>query len=115
MAIPSIRDTKATKRNMMTNTISQIKFMQINLQHSRVATDNLMQILTQNIIDIAFGQEPYCLQNKVAGISRNYRVFSAGNRRKRAAMMVANKEIDAIMLTQLSYEDTVVLELIKEV
>jgi exonuclease III len=47
--------------------------MQINLQHSRVATANLMQITEEESTDILCIQEPYTIQNKVAGIPRKFR------------------------------------------
>lgn len=90
-----------------------IKCMQINLQHSRSATANLMHLIMQCNVDIVFIQEPYCLLNKVAGISGTYRVFFWGNMRKRAAIILCNKSIDAVMLSQISDEDSVVVELVK--
>ena len=88
-----------------------IKCIQINLHHSKAATANLMQIIQQNNIDIALIQEPYNINNQVAGISKQYRVFTSGNGRKRAAIILACKYIDALLLSQLSDEDAVVLEI----
>ena len=62
-------------------------------------------------IDIAFVQEPYNYQNQVTGIPRNYKIFTSGRTRKRAAVVVINKRIDAILIDQLSDEDTVVIEI----
>jgi hypothetical protein len=36
--------------------------MQINLQHSKAATDNLMKLIQQEHTDIVFVQEPYLYQ-----------------------------------------------------
>jgi hypothetical protein len=47
--------------------------MQINLQHSKVATANLMQITEEESIDILCIQEPYTTQNKVVGIPNKFR------------------------------------------
>jgi hypothetical protein len=49
-----------------------IKFLQINLQHSRSATNNLMKIVEDDI-DVICIQEPYVINNKVVGIPRKYK------------------------------------------
>jgi hypothetical protein len=110
MAIPSSRDNKATKGNMMTNRITQIKCMQINLQHSRNATYNLTQIIINKNIDIAFLQEPYTNLNNVAGFPKSFKILSHGNGRKRSAIIVNNNNIDAIKINQVSDEDGIVME-----
>jgi hypothetical protein len=67
--------------------------------------------MIEEVIDIAFLQEQYNYQNQVKGIPRNYKIFTSGNVRKRAAVVIVNRKIDAILLDQLSDEDTVVLEI----
>ena len=67
-----------------------IRCMQINLQHSRVATDNLMTLIKQDHTDIVFVQEPYLLQNKTAGI-RTHRAYISTEHRSRAAIIITNK------------------------
>ena len=62
---------------------------------------------------IAFIQEPYVYQNQVAGISRKHWLLACGNGRKRAAIVVINKQIDALLISQLSEEDIVVVEIIQ--
>ena len=57
--------------------------MQINLQHSRVATANLMQVTEEESIDILSIQEPYILQNNATGCHSNieftqYLIHDAG-------------------------------------
>ena len=76
------------------NQETQIRCMQINLQHSRTATDNLMKLIQQDLTDIAFVQEPYIIQNKIAGIT----------------IIIANEDIDAIIIKQLCDRDTIVAE-----
>ena len=88
-----------------------LRCIQINLKHSKTATDNLHLLTKEANIDLAFIQEPYNYQNQVTGIPRNYKVFTSGKERKRAAVVVANKRIDAILIDQLSDEDTVVTEI----
>jgi len=84
--------------------------MQINLQHYRVATANLMQLTEEENIHILSIQEPYIIQNKVTGIPHKYRIYTIPNTRSRAAIVITNKQIDAILLKQLSEADAVVAE-----
>ena len=90
-----------------------IKCMQINLQHSKAATANLMKIVTEDEIDIIFIPEPCTVQDKVIGIPTKYTTFTAGEGRSRAAIVVTNKEIDAMLIRQLTDTDTVAVEVIK--
>ena len=65
--------------NITTDTTqTDIKCLQINLQHSRAATANLTKIVTDDEIDIIFIQEPYTIQAKVIGIPTNYTTFRQG-------------------------------------
>jgi len=57
-----------------------------------------------------FIQEPYNINNMVAGIPRSCTVFTSGAGRKRAAIAMKHKRIDTILLTQFSNECTVVVE-----
>jgi hypothetical protein len=84
--------------------------MQLNLQHSKPATDNLNLLMKEAHMDIALNQEPYVYQNQVTGISWKYRLFSSGHGKKRAAIVVTNKSIDALLIHQMSEEDIVVVE-----
>jgi len=88
-----------------------LRCIQINLKHSKTATDNFNQLTKETDIDKAFIQEPYIYQNQVTGISRHYKVFTCGNGRKRADVVVVNKMMNALLVGQLSEEDTVVAEL----
>jgi hypothetical protein len=60
--------------------------------------------------DILLIQEPYEYQNKPVGIENN-RIFTAGTGKHRAAIIVINSKIDAILIAKLS-DDTVILEII---
>jgi len=88
-----------------------IRCIQINLQHSRVATDNLMNLIQQDHTDIVFVQEPYLLQNKIAGITRTHSTYISSENRSRAAIIITNENIDAVLINQLCDRDNVVLEL----
>ena len=91
----------------------QINCNQINLKHSRGATDNLMQIITQENTDMVMIQEPYLYQNSIKGITSGYRTYTHGNGKSRAAILITNNTIDALLLTQYSDKDTVLLEIRK--
>jgi hypothetical protein len=64
-------------------------------------------------IDISFIQEPNIYQNQVIGTSRKYTIFACGNGRMRPVIVVANKQIDALLKSQLSEEHIVVVEIIQ--
>jgi hypothetical protein len=89
--------------------------MQINLQHSKVATANLIQITEEESTDILCIQEPYTIQNKVVGIPKKFRNFTITEIRSRAAIVVTNSRIDVLLLKQLSGADAVVVEITDEV
>jgi hypothetical protein len=61
--------------------------------------------MTDNQIDLAFIQEPYNISNHLAGIPKSLRTYVSGDRRKRSALFVNNKEIDVVLITQYSDED----------
>lgn len=90
---------------------SKIKCLQVNLQHSRVATLNLTQVMLQHNIDIAFVQEPYTTHNNVAGFPKGFKIFAHGGGRKRAAIIVNNNDVDVIGIIQSSHEDAILTEI----
>jgi ribonuclease HI len=92
------------------NQKTQIRCMQINLQHSRTATDNLMKLIQQDFTDIVLVQEPYIIQNKLAGITRTHRTYITNEDRSRATIILANEDIDAIIIKQLCDRDTIAAE-----
>ena len=89
-----------------------IKCYQINLQHSRTATDNLMELIRKEEIDVAFIQEPYIIYNRVVGIPNRYRVFTSPVGKCRTATVVTNNHIDALLVQEATDKDSVVVELI---
>jgi hypothetical protein len=84
--------------------------LQVNLQHKRAATKNLVQMMSERQIDLAFLQVLYIIHNHLAGIPKSLRTYVGGNGRKRSAIHVNNKEIDAVLITQLSDEECIVVE-----
>ena len=64
--------------------------MQINLQHSHTATQNLTRIISKNKIVIVFIQESYTHLDKVAGFPKYMKIYAHENGRKRAVVIVNN-------------------------
>jgi len=89
-----------------------LRCLQVNLQQEREATSNLVQTMSENKIDLAFLEETYIIPNNLAGIPKSLRTYVSGNGRKRSALLVNNKEIDVVPITQLSDENCVVTEII---
>jgi len=71
-----------------------------------------MKIIEEDCTDILCIQEPYTIQNKIAGIPKKFKIFTSGEGRNRAAIVVTNNQIDALLIKQLLDTDTVVLETI---
>lgn len=63
-----------------------------NLKHSTTATENLLKITDEEGTDIFCIQEPYSIGNKIVGLPRSYAVFVSGEGRKRAAIVINNKQ-----------------------
>jgi len=92
----------------------QIKCYQVNVQHSKAATANLMKMISTNKMGNALIQEPYQYQGKLTGIRKGYRIFACGEGKRRAAIMIQDNTIDALLITQQSYKDAVLLEVNNE-
>lgn len=99
--------------NMDSNTIRvMLKCLQINLQRSNKATANVIEFINRNKIDLIFIQEPVCCNNKIIGFPNSLRIYQYGENRKRAAIIINNKNIDAILISNLSNEDVITIEII---
>jgi len=101
------------QRNSPGRLNTRIDCLQINLRHSKIATNNLQKIIDEEGMDIVCIQEPYTIESKVMGLPRSYAVFASGTGRKRAAIIIKNKLIDTILLNQLSDEDVVVVVVVE--
>jgi endonuclease/exonuclease/phosphatase (EEP) superfamily protein YafD len=88
-----------------------IRCMQINLQYSRSATDNIMNLIEQDDPDMIFIQEPYLYQNRMVGLKKSHRKYISHVDKSRAAIIITNNNIDAVLNKQLSNPDTVLIEL----
>ena len=71
---------------------------QINLQHSRTATSNLGQLINQHV-NITYVQEPYTINNKLAGLPRSHKVYISGDGRKGTAIVINNDQLDVTLIT----------------
>jgi len=110
MAYYSNTDSSLQGRTNQSRQKTNIKCLQLNLQHSWAATLNLTQIILHYIIDIAFVQESYTILNKVVGFPKSFRIFAHGSNRKRSAIIVNNNQVDVIAITQVSHEDIILTE-----
>jgi len=64
--------------------------MQINLQHSRPATDKLMKLSEQGNSNI-FIQEPYLYTRRMAGVSTSNSIYTSLDVKNRAAIVIPTK------------------------
>jgi len=94
----------------MDETKAEMKCAQINLLHARVATANLMKYIADNKVDIISIQEPYIHQGRAVGIDTKYKIFTAGEARSRTAVIITNRNVDATLISQISNEDMITLE-----
>jgi len=71
--------------------MKSLRCLQVSLQHKRAATNNLVQMMSENQTDLAFVQEPYIIRNNLAGIPKSLRTYVSGIERKRSALLVNSK------------------------
>ena len=70
-----------------------------------------MPMITTEKIGIALIQEPYLCLGRTQRITNRYRTFTAGEGNSRAAIVVSDTTIDALLITQLSDNDAILLEI----
>jgi hypothetical protein len=92
----------------------KVNCFQINLRHSRTATSNLVQLINQHNVDITYIQQSYTINNKLAGLPRSHKVYTSGDGRKRTAIVINSGQLDVTLVTQLSNEDCVAVEVRSE-
>jgi hypothetical protein len=71
-----------------------------------------VKIIEEDGTDILCIQEPYTIQNKVVGVPKKYKTFTSGEGTNWAAIVVTNKQVDTLLIKQLSDEDIDVLEVV---
>jgi len=64
--------------------------------------------------DLLLIQEQYEYKNRLTGMSKQYQIYTAGTGKHRAAIIITNSNIGAILISKLSDEDKIVLEIIYE-
>jgi hypothetical protein len=69
-----------------------------------------MELLHQDITDIVFVQEPPIIQNKPAGITRSHRTYITNEDKSRAAIIIVNINIDALLIKQRCDRNATVIE-----
>jgi len=69
-----------------------------------------MNLIRQDLTDLVFVQESYQIQNETAGITRSYMTYITNEDKSRAAIIIANDNIDALLIKQLSDRDITVIE-----
>jgi hypothetical protein len=111
MAQPDQRKKHIIQGSKINILNTHIRCIQVNLQHSRAATDNLIKLVKIEKTDIIFIQEPYLNKRKMTGISRSFRSYFSPENNNRAAIVITNKEIDAVLITHISNSDIVLLEI----
>lgn len=92
-------------------TTSSIKFIQINLKHSKLASANLIVYIIENKILVALIQEPWIREGKVMGLShRDYVVHYnyKEDERPRSCILI-HKSLTAFSLSNFSDADTTVV------
>ncbi|XP_073811695.1 uncharacterized protein isoform X2 [Musca autumnalis] len=82
------------------------KVVQINLKHSRIASDNLRNLLVEEDLDVGIIQEPYVYENEVKGLdNRGYKtIYMKDNGKPRSCLIVKNT-INAFLCPQFSTAD----------
>jgi len=60
-----------SKQSTPTQKKTGLNFIEVNLQHSRAATANLMKLVAEDETDIIYIQEPLTIQGKAAEFQQN--------------------------------------------
>lgn len=89
-----------------------MKCVQINLQHSKCASDNLLVLLAEDNIDIAIIQEPWVRDETIKGLAnKHYNLFyRQGNGKPRTCILI-KKHINAFLCSNYSTADLTVVKL----
>jgi exonuclease III len=87
------QNSNAKQRAGLGKLKKRLSCIQINIQHSRLATDNLLKLIKENDTDIICIQEPYVIGNKIVGLPQYYKVFALGEGRKRAATVITTDKL----------------------
>jgi hypothetical protein len=73
--------------NYKNREMKPLSCLQVNLQHKHAAMNNLVQMMSEKQIDLAFVQDPYIISNKLARIPKMLRSYVSGNGRKQSTLL----------------------------
>lgn len=90
-----------------------IRYVQINLKHSKNASDNLLLFMNENKINIAFIQEPWINKSAVKGLNnKNFNLFyNRGSKGRPRSCLLIKTDLHAFYAPSESDDDTVVVKL----
>ncbi|XP_053969200.1 uncharacterized protein LOC128870573 [Anastrepha ludens] len=90
----------------------KMKILQINLQHSKAASANLLIHLEQGGVDVVLIQEPWLSSSGISGIrTKNYLLMAHSGAGKPRSCILIRKELNAFILPHFSNEDIVSISL----
>ncbi|XP_053967116.1 uncharacterized protein LOC128868717 [Anastrepha ludens] len=90
----------------------KMKILQINLQHSKAASANLLIHLEQGGVDVVLIQEPWLSSSGISGIrTKNYLLMVHSGAGKPRSCILIRKELKAFILPNFSNEDIVSISL----
>lgn len=95
------------KRAIKTHTLLDTKILQINLQKAKAPTSLLQQTVTKHNINILLVQEPYIINNKIAGIPTTWKVALSKN--NKAAVITTSSSMHPILT--LRTDNTIIVKI----
>lgn len=87
-----------------------VRIIQANLQHSKVATDTLLQALNNNVMDIVLVQEPYQYEGRVLGLGTAYNIHYMRGLKKIRTCIIIRKNLRTVFVPSLSNADTTTVQ-----
>ncbi|XP_053956259.1 uncharacterized protein LOC128861906 [Anastrepha ludens] len=90
----------------------RMNILQINLQHSKAASANLLIHLEQDEADIVLIQEPWLSSNGISGLrTKSYKLVAYSRTGKPRSCILIRRELNAFILHNFSNEDIVTVSL----
>ena len=89
---------------------AEVRVAQINARRSRLVLHELRKIAEEKQIDVMCLQEPYTFKGKIPFMPATTQIITCG-RKPNAGIIIFNKNITATLITQLSDEWTICVEL----
>ncbi|XP_049308579.1 uncharacterized protein LOC125777517 [Bactrocera dorsalis] len=88
------------------------EFLQINLQHAKAASANLLLRLEQDGADVVLIQEPWLTGNGISGLrTKSHRLLAAKDAGRNRACMLVRNELTVFLLPNFSSADIVTAKL----